>query len=142
MDTQSRRLVISVQLRQAMRALASIFIDDLWKYITNTDDFTQEFNDSKMPNLQRALNSNIEGRGTYNTLTIMRDACTPFEWLVTFLTVRKESVTEVEFIDFIDTVLNKLDTIYVLLCSVANHYRFEKHACMSSLLMQLESSCS
>jgi hypothetical protein len=122
--------------------LIAIFIDDLWKYITNTTDFTQEFNDSKMPNLQQALNSNIEGRGTYNTLTIMRDACTPKEWLVTFLTVRKEYVTEVERIDFIDTVLNKLDTIYVLLCSVVNHYRFEKHVCMSSLLMQLESSCS
>jgi hypothetical protein len=136
MTTNNFRLMISSDLRKAMRSLIASFQADLWDDISSNEEFNTKF-----PVLVKAIYSNIDGRGTNDTLNIMRDACTPTDWLVIGLTSCQASATDTTLIKFIQTVFDKLNTIYTLLCSVDMHYRWEgiRNACISSLLTQLKS---
>jgi hypothetical protein len=137
MAANNRRLGTSPDLRKAMRSLIVSFQADLWDDVSDSEEFERN-----IPVLVRAIYSNIDGKGTHDTLNTMRDACTPTDWLVIGLTTRKASATDATLIEFIQTVLDKLNTIYTLLCSVDMHYKWElkQNACISSLLTQLKSA--
>ncbi len=144
MTTNNFRLTISPDLRQAMRSLIASFQEDLWEDISSNEEFNTKFNEefnTKFPVLVNAIYSNIDGRGTNETLNIMRDACTPTDWLVIGLTSCQASTTDTTLIEFIKIVFDKLNTIYTLLGSGYNHYRWDgiRNACISSLLTQLKS---
>ena len=136
METQKFRLFISADLRKAMRGLIAVFGTDMWEKLCDTKGYPTE----KMLALHTALYSNVDGKGTKDTLLIMREACTQTDWLVTFLTSRNAVVEDARLRDFIRSVLDKVNTIYMLLGSVDNHFRWEPihKACISSLLAQLK----
>ena len=128
--------MISPDLRKAMRSLIASFQADLWDDISPNEEFM-----TKIPELVKALYSNIDGRGADDTLNIMRYACNPNDWLVIGLTSCKSSATDTTLIEFIQTVLDKLNTIETLVGMDGIHYRWEgrRNACISSLLTQLKS---
>ena len=136
MTTNNFRLMISSDLRKAMRSLIASFQADLWDDISSNEEFNTKF-----PVLVKAIYSNIDGRGTNDTLNIMRYACNPMDWLVIGLTSCKASATDTTLIEFIQTVLDKLNTIETLVGMDGIHYRWEgrRNACISSLLTQLKS---
>jgi hypothetical protein len=145
MEARKFRLFISPDLRSAMRRLIALFQSDMWDMrLTNTTNGAAQFNETQIPALVRALYSNVDGKGTQATLDIMRDACTPTDWLVKFLTSRKAVVKDSRVLDFVQTVLDEVNTIYGLIGPVHTHYRWEPthNACVSSLLVQLKSTVS
>ena len=140
MSASKARLYTSPDLKKAMRALLTSLNDDTFRMsLTNTQHLPEHF-DEKIAALHRALYSNIEGRGTADTLRVMWDACTPTDWLVTFLTSR-QTTREHTLREYIQTVLAKLHTMYMMM-GIDTHHRWERtqNACMSSLLMQLKSA--
>ena len=135
MSAPTARLFTSPALRTAMRSLITSFADDAWESLNLPEHFADN-----IAALCRALYSNIDDKGTADTLRVMWDACTPTDWLVTFLTSRQTSANT-RLLDFIATVLAKLHTMYAMM-GVDTHHRWEhtQNACMSSLLMQLKSA--
>jgi len=138
---QNFRLRTSPDLRKAMRSLIASFLDDLWEDnfgIQCTTAVTEEFRE-KLSTVIRCMYTNIDGKGTSDTLLAMREACIPTGWLVTFLRSCLNAGTSGQNLDFIETVIGKLDTIYTLLNSIqSEHFSWEapRQACIPHLLMQ------
>jgi hypothetical protein len=86
----------------------------------------------------------LDGMGTQEDFLIMREACVPTEWLVTFLEKWKVSVAQSgqggkDLVTFIQGVIDKLGNIYTLLTKAGGeHHEWVQVACMSSLLHQLK----
>jgi hypothetical protein len=130
-------LWISPELRQAITFMQACFGTNIWEDKFSSVNAVMR---SKLQALAGAMNKVIGTYGQKDDFLLLREACLPTGWFVTFLERWKLSVDQQQpLVTFIQGVIDKVGNVYIMLNDAqSQHIEWTQLACMSSLLLQLK----